>query len=350
MSGSSGRAHSIGDDVLSALQLPLRMLIDPSERVFGGFLLTALLIGLGLSWLRGRAGSAGEGRAGEGSMWKDLGLTREIWLHRSARLDYKLWVFRAVTSGVLFPLLVFGALDVMALVVALLRMSLGPGPTLPAPQQLVVLSYTLVLFVADDLSRFVLHRSMHSNRWLWQLHQVHHSAEVLTPFSLHRVHPLESLLYAYRGSLSTGLVTGVFFYFFQGQLGVLEVMGINVLGFGFNALGANLRHSHIRWSYGEGLERWLLSPAQHQVHHSCAHERGNRNYGSFLSIWDRWANSYCSTCSVAPLQLGLLPAERNHSDKLTSALLQPLLRLVKMTYHCIVNRGGTPNDPKHRNG
>ena len=67
--------------------------------------------------------------------------------------------------------------------------------------------YTLVLFVAWDLSRFALHWALHRFETLWQFHQVHHSAEVLTPFTLYRSHPVESLLYGLRGVVVTGVVT-----------------------------------------------------------------------------------------------------------------------------------------------
>ncbi|MDC0136437.1 sterol desaturase family protein [Sulfitobacter sp.] len=54
----------------------------------------------------------------------------------------------------------------------------------------------------------------------------------------------------------------------------------------FNALGANFRHSHIWISYGPVLEHILISPAQHQVHHSVATKHHDKNYGSIFAIWD----------------------------------------------------------------
>ena len=45
---------------------------------------------------------------------------------------------------------------------------------------------------------------MHRIPFLWRFHQIHHSAEVLTPLTFHRIHPVESLLYDVRGALVTG--------------------------------------------------------------------------------------------------------------------------------------------------
>ena len=78
-----------------------------------------------------------------------------------------------------------------------------------------MLLYTLTLFVAWDLSRYLLHRLLHGVPFLWELHKVHHSAEVLTPLTLYRSHPIESFLYRMRGVLVVSAVTGTFFYFFQ---------------------------------------------------------------------------------------------------------------------------------------
>jgi sterol desaturase/sphingolipid hydroxylase (fatty acid hydroxylase superfamily) len=119
----------------------------------------------------------------------------------------------------------------------------------------------------------------------------------------------------------------VFFYLFRDTFGSVEVLGINALGFAFNALGANLRHSHVYLSYGPGLERWLISPAQHHLHHARAARYHNKNFGSCLAIWDRLAG----TLSLAEgreahrqLRLGLAGKEANHGPRLLSALLAPV--------------------------
>ena len=90
------------------------------------------------------------------------------------------------------------ALDAHAVAVTLVRgldSQFGRQELLALSSWQVTVLYTLVLFLAWDLSRYLLHLAMHWIDALWQLHQVHHSAETLTPFTLYRVHPLESVLY-----------------------------------------------------------------------------------------------------------------------------------------------------------
>lgn len=296
---------------------PLRLLLDPSERLFVGFLVSAGLMALGLSLLRGEGGVR-------------FFLRRE-WLLRwwtpSAKLDYQLLLAKAWLRPVLIAPVVVSAISVMALVAALLELGLGPSPRVGAPTWAVTGLYLVVAFAVDDLSRYLLHRAMH--RWprLWQLHQVHHSAEVLTPATLHRIHPLESLLYALRASLTTGLVGGVFYHVFHEQFGRLEWTGVNALGLVFNALGANLRHSHVYLAFGRRLEGWLISPAQHQIHHSLAPEHYDKNYGSFLAIWDRIGGTLARSqgrAQHARIAFGLPPGEANHSHTVFSALLGPI--------------------------
>jgi len=79
------------------------------------------------------------------------------------------------------------------------------------------------------------------------------------------------------------------------------------LGFLFNALGANLRHSHIWLSFGS-LERWFISPAQHQIHHSSAEADRDINFGTCLAIWDRLFGSH-RRASITPISIsfGLTP-------------------------------------------
>ena len=78
-----------------------------------------------------------------------------------------------------------------------------------------VLFYSMILFVSDDLSRFVLHRILHRVPLLWRFHQVHHSATEMTPLTFFRIHPVESMLYQTRAILVTGGVAGTCYWFLE---------------------------------------------------------------------------------------------------------------------------------------
>ena len=121
-----------------------------------------------------------------------------------------------------------------------------------------MLAYTLTLFLSGDFTRYWLHRLMHSVPFLWEFHKVHHSAEVLTPITFYRVHPVENLLFGLRYSLSAGLVTGVFLYFFGAGLALLDVLGVNLFVYIAHVVGDNLRHSRCTCVIRAGLSADLF--------------------------------------------------------------------------------------------
>lgn len=200
-------------------------------------------------------------------------------------------------------------------------------PELSLPEPLVVVLYSVVLFVAWDLSRFLVHLAMHRIPALWAFHQVHHSAEVLTPLTFHRIHPVESWLYQLRGTVVTAAVVTLFFWLFREQASTWELLGVPALGLVLNVLMGNLRHSHVWLPFPEPVERWLISPAQHQLHHSAQPEHFDSNYGTWLALWDRLAGSW-QPAREEPVIFGLGEGARNHGHDLWSAWTGPVLAVL----------------------
>ncbi len=155
----------------------------------------------------------------------------------------------------------------------------------------ILFTYTVILFLLDDSSRFLLHWIMHKYNFLWRIHQLHHSATTLTPLTSLRLHPLESVLYQFRGVLIHGTCAGFSFYFLGFQADSFQIWGATVWVVAFNFLGANLRHTHIKIHYGV-FERLFISPSQHQAHHGV--KTMNTNFGAVLSIWDQLAGTWRS--------------------------------------------------------
>jgi sterol desaturase/sphingolipid hydroxylase (fatty acid hydroxylase superfamily) len=211
------------------------------------------------------------------------------WLHRSARADYRLYFANAL----ILPLIFGVALFTDAHVVSTLNSALGRAAAggMPAPDAAASLAsramFTLLFFIAYDFGRFVAHSLLHDVPVLWEFHKVHHSAETLNPTTTFRAHPLELLIMAWVPAVLTGLVTWTFNQFVASKVGVYTFLGLHVLIFATNLVGI-LRHSHVWLHYGPRWGKWLISPAHHQVHHSCEerHHRGV-NRGFELAVWDR---------------------------------------------------------------
>ena len=210
----------------------------------------------------------------------------KVWLHKSSLADYQLMLLNKLIKALLITPLLFAALPI-AVNVNLWLTELFNLSTKPAVgSQTAIWFFTLILFLLDDFSRFLLHYLLHKVPFLWRIHQVHHSAEVLTPLTIYRSHPIENLLYAMRMTLVQGLAVGITMSMYGPFITMFDILGANVFIFIFNLFGANLRHSHIWWSWGK-IEYVFISPAQHQLHHGKQAKYYDCNFGTVLSIWDK---------------------------------------------------------------
>jgi Fe(3+) dicitrate transport protein len=280
----------------------LQPLLDPGSRTFWPFLIGAVVVVV----------ASGSGRT---------------FFHASSRVDLGLLMVRQLLA---VWWVVPEAAGAWAVATGLSRWldSLVGIPFLASPYPWVLtLVYSGVLFLAWDLSRYVVHRLLHEVPALWSIHQVHHSAEVLTPLTFHRVHPVESVLFGLRGVLVTGVVAGLAFWLFRGAATPFMLFGVYGLGLVLNAATGNLRHSHVWLGFGPTLEKWLISPAQHQLHHSAVASQQMANYGTWLAIWDRWGGSL-EISERQPSRFGLEQPNHDPHDVL-SALVSPVLDAVR---------------------
>src|SRR5689334_10836749 len=249
------------------------------------FLISTVLIAMA-AWRYGYARGTQGGAATWGDFFRRY-FGRDIWWHPSAQADYRFYFVNAVV----FQLLVGPFLFASDTVASLLDSALGPilGSAAPGTESAsfgAKLAYTLLFFVAYDFGRFVAHSLLHDVRFLWEFHKVHHSAEVLTPMTTFRAHPIDLAVMAWVPALTTGVVTWAFHRYVDAGIGVYTFFGLHVVMWIGNLIG-NLRHWQVWLSYGKTLNRWLISPAHHQLHHSAEPRHWGCNRGFELAVWDR---------------------------------------------------------------
>jgi sterol desaturase/sphingolipid hydroxylase (fatty acid hydroxylase superfamily) len=145
---------------------------------------------------------------------------------------------------------------------------------------------TLALFLAYELGYWLHHYLCHRVQFLWEFHKVHHTANVLTPLTVFRVHPVDTWLFVNVLALFVGVASGASNYALGTAVPPYAVTDTNLILVVFIHLYIHFQHSHLWVAFRGGVGRVLLSPAHHQVHHSNNPVHFNKNLGSCLAVWD----------------------------------------------------------------
>ena len=302
-------------------------LIDANKRIYLPYLLSAVA----MAYLVFRASTTNKTAKG----FLLFLFPKNVWLCKSAKLDYTLLITNKIIKAASFTPIVLTMVPVALATTDFLEWLFGAPLLLNLPAAAVITFFTVLLFLLDDFTRYILHLLLHKVPFLWEFHKVHHSAKVLTPFTIYRTHPVESYLYACRMALTQGVAVGIGYHLFGTTLSMYDILGANVFVFLFNIFGANLRHSHIWFSWGDKLENWFISPAQHQVHHSDNPAHFDTNLGSALAIWDRIGGSLIKASEAGKVTIGVGKYDARH-DSLMAIYWLPL----KLAFRSIIPSAG----------
>ncbi len=127
------------------------------------------------------------------------------------------------------------------------------------------------ILLLADLVEYAVHRAMHEVPWLWRIHAIHHSSERMDALAGSRVHLIETLLMRSAVYLAVHLLG----FAFPAALGYGAVITVQ----------ATLIHANVRLSYGP-LDRFLVSPRVHHVHHASDAEAIDTNYAGTFAFLD----------------------------------------------------------------
>jgi sterol desaturase/sphingolipid hydroxylase (fatty acid hydroxylase superfamily) len=137
-------------------------------------------------------------------------------------------------------------------------------------------------FFLVDFWYYWQHRLNHSIKYLWALHEVHHSSPWLnltTSFRLHWLGPF---------------ITPFFF----GPLALCGFTERQILFLIFiNLFYQFFLHTEAIGKLGP-LEGWINTPSAHRVHHGCNKAYRQRNFGGVLMIWDHIFGTYAAEVEV----------------------------------------------------
>ncbi|MBZ4189206.1 sterol desaturase family protein [Niabella beijingensis] len=154
------------------------------------------------------------------------------------------------------------------------------------------LLYWVLLLVLEDFVYYWLHRMDHTTRFLWAVHVTHHSSTKFN-FSV-----------GFRSSVFEPLYRFIFFI----PLAWLGFRPLDIL-FMYSAtqIWGTLVHTELVGKLG-WLEKILVTPSHHRVHHGSNPRYLDKNMGMFLIVWDKLFGTFQEELPEAeygPVRYGL---------------------------------------------
>ncbi len=315
-------------ELMQALLERLMLLASSGgQAVFGGvsgmfapssrFFLPYLLVGFVIAAIVFAANRKQMGDAGKQSTLRYL-FDPRVYFNQSSLVDLKV----TFANRLFAPFLAIfqrGAIFVSAYWVASLFTDMTVEQPSPDHGLMLLSALTVVIMLSSDFTTYWVHRLHHELPALWPFHRLHHSAEALTPLTFARKHPVYDLTRALSNIAVVGPVQGLVFGLF-GVSDAVTILGVNIVTAVFFWSGANLRHSHVWVSYGPVLNRIFISPAQHQIHHSCAARHHDTNYGEIFALWDWMFGTLYNPKGFEALEFGVADADGNRIKQLHPTL------------------------------
>ena len=258
----------------------------------------------------------------------EFAIPKEVILHPSAKADLLFYItkkalmpFLMIPAGVTFVVAVGWATRTLLETVFQLQAPLFPGE----PGPVTVLVFTATMLLAYDISYYLYHVAQH--RWpiLWELHKVHHSAEVLVGITKDRVHPLDELINRAWDGVIVGVCFGLWSLFAL-NLVELTVFGVNVYVIRNILMMDFVRHTHFKISFG-ALNNVVICPHWHQLHHSVDPRHYDKNFGLLFSFWDRLFGTLCVPKPDEDFKFGLQERDVRDYQSLRGLYVMPLRRM-----------------------
>jgi sterol desaturase/sphingolipid hydroxylase (fatty acid hydroxylase superfamily) len=157
---------------------------------------------------------------------------------------------------------------------------------------------------------------------------VHHTAEVLTPLTNFRVHPIYGWIFANILAVSVAVANGFGNYLFGETAYQYALSDTNIILVLFIHAYVHLQHSHMWISFRGLAGRIFVSPAHHQVHHSNNPKHFDKNFGSCLALWDwMFGTLYVPAKEREPLVFGFPDHPNAHTVK--GELVDPLINAAR---------------------
>jgi sterol desaturase/sphingolipid hydroxylase (fatty acid hydroxylase superfamily) len=276
-----------------------------------------------------------------------------ILTHKSARADVLFWLSRRIFMPLLVVPLGLSTVTAGYASHSLLALIFGPAAHTGPASTLILFAFTVSMVIAYDLSYYIYHYLCHTVPMLWELHKVHHSAQVMVGVTKDRVHPIDEILNRWWNGLIPGVTYGIWLFFAVDPV-ELTVSGVSAYTIRNLLMMDVVRHTHLEMSYGKWLNRIFLCPYWHQLHHSIEPRHYNRNYGLLLSVWDELFSTLAIPEPGEHFIFGLANNEHDEYQSLTRLHVIPVVKVwgLARTWthrHLALGRSALTREGKVRN-
>ena len=288
----------------------------PKSKVFWVYLLTSFVPCVGYLWVRGRRSSV--------AAWWRWCFPKRIFLHPSARADYVYYLMNSIVMGAFLGILTISNKEFYELTQSTLaRYHFAALPPIPKPHLIQSAVVTVLCALAMDFGLFLAHYLQHKVPLLWEFHKVHHSAAVLTPITVYRMHPVDDIVAGICAGVLGGLTPALLEHFVFPGVHEVRVMGLNPIFMASYVFLYHLRHSHFWLPYPRWLSHFVISPAQHQVHHSKDPRHFDKNMGFIFAMWDHLFGTLYVPAERERLEFGLSEDEEREYSSVRRLYLLP---------------------------
>lgn len=148
----------------------------------------------------------------------------------------------------------------------------------------------VIAFFALDLTGYLVHRIDHEYNIFWNAHIIHHSSEEY------------NLACALRQSVSTFFRLFTIFLLPAALLGVpTQIIAVVAPLHLFAQFWYHTRHIN-KMGF---LEKIIVTPSHHRVHHAINKEYLDKNYGQIFIFWDKWFGTFQEELPNIPAVYGI---------------------------------------------
>ncbi len=174
---------------------------------------------------------------------------------------------------------------------------------------------TILAVVLLDYTLYLWHVLTHKISFLWRFHRIHHA------------------------DLNLTASTGIRFHFGEITISVLFRAG-QVLLIGVSPKALNIwqsllflsilfHHSNVRLPkrFEEKLQKIIVTPRLHGIHHSIQQDKMNSNWSSGLTIWDFLHKTFRSNVPQGEIIIGVAEFDEQNKVTLDKMLIAPFVKM-----------------------